>query len=99
ACKCGTSEWTVGDVEQIALQATTATGLATGRYSYSVQLVDYRTTNTTTTYSGTATLINQSTSAFGDGWTLQGLQQITAAGDNSGVALNLGDGGASLWFA
>ena len=94
-----TSQWTPGDVEQIALQATSASTLATGRYSYSVQVVDYRTTNTTTTYTGTATVLNQSSSAFGDGWTLEGLEQITPATDNSGVILSLGDEGASLWFA
>ena len=94
-----TSQWTPGDVEQIALQATSASTLATGRYSYSVQVVDYRTSNTTTTYTGTATIINQSSSAFGDGWMLEGLEKIIPATDNSGVILNLRDAGASLWFA
>ena len=41
-------------------------------------------------------MINESGSAFGDGWTLQGLEQITSA--TGGVILNLGDGGRSLWF-
>ena len=41
-----------------------ATGLATGRYSYSVQIVDERSSNTTTTYSGTATVLNQSSSTL-----------------------------------
>ena len=94
-----TSQWTPGDVEQIALQATTASTLATGQYDYSVQVIDYRSTNTTTTYSGVATVINQSTSAFGDGWTLDGLEQITPGIGTSGVILSLGEGGASLWFA
>ena len=79
-----------GDVQQMALQAN-ATGLTTGRYSYSVQVVDERSTNTTATYSGTATVLNQSTSAFGDGWTLQGLEQVTTA--TGGVILTLGDNG------
>ena len=70
----------------------------TGRYGYSVQVVDERSTNTTTTYSGTATVLNQSTSAFGDGWTLEGLEQITPA-RTSGVILSLGDNGESLWFS
>ena len=47
---------------------------------------------------GTATVLNQSSSAFGDGWTLEGLEQITADG-TSGVILSLGDNGESLWFA
>ena len=49
------------------------------------------------TYSGTATLLNQSASAFGDGWTLEGLEQITP--ETGGVILNLGEGGGTLWFS
>ena len=60
-------------------------------------MVDYRSTNTTFTLNGTATVLNQSSSAFGDGWTLQGLEQITSA--SGGVILDLGDGGQSLWFS
>ena len=51
----------------------------------------------TVTYSGTATLINQSSSAFGDGWTLDGLEQIIPA--SGGVILSEGGWGASLWFS
>jgi len=91
-----TSTFIAGDVQQIALQAN-ATSLSTGRYGYSVQVVDTRSTNTTTTYTGTATVLNQSTSAFGDGWTLQGLEQITSA--SGGVILGLGVNGESLWFS
>ena len=85
-----TSQFIPGDIQQIALQAN-ATGLSTGRYSYSVQIVDERSTNTTSTYSGTATVLNQSTGAFGDGWTLQGLEQVTSA--TGGVILALGGNG------
>ena len=38
-----TSTFNPGDVQQIALQATSASSLATGRYSYSVQIVDHGT--------------------------------------------------------
>ena len=86
-----------GDVQQIALQAN-ATSLSTGRYSYSVQVVDERSTNTTATYSGSATVLNQSTSAFGDGWTLEGLEQVVSTG-SGGVILTLGDNGETLWFS
>ena len=92
-----TSTLTPGDVQQIALQAN-ATSLSTGRYGYSVQVVDERSSNTTFTYTGTATVLNQSTSAFGDGWTLEGLEQIVTDG-TSGVILSLGDNGETLWFA
>ena len=74
-----TSTMTPGDVQQIALQAN-ATSLSTGRYSYSVQLVDEASSNTTYTYTGTATVLNQSSSAFGDGWAIEGLEQIIPAG-------------------
>jgi RHS repeat-associated protein len=63
-----------------------------------VQVVDERSSNTTNTYSGTATVLNQSSSAFGDGWTLDGLEQIISSG-TSGVILSLGASGQSLWFA
>ena len=91
-----TSPFIAGDVQQIALQAN-ATSLSSGRYSYSVQVVDERLTNTTSTYTGTATVLNQSTSAFGDGWTVQGLEQVTSA--TGGVILSLGTNGESLWFS
>ncbi len=83
-----TSTLNPGDVQQIALQATSASSLATGRYSYSVQIVDHGTALTTITLSGTATVLNQSSSAFGDGWTLDGLEQITSA--SGGVILSEG---------
>jgi len=96
-----TSQFNPGDIQQIALQAD-ATALPTGRYGYSDSVVDYRTSNTTTTVTGTATIVNQSNNAgagsdaFGSGWTLQGLEKITSA--TGGVVLDLGDGGRSLWF-
>ena len=37
------------------------------------------------------------TSAFGDGWTVQGLEQVTSA--TGGVILSLGANGESLWFS
>ena len=91
-----TSGFIPGDVQEIALQAN-ATSLSTGRYTYSAQVVDQRSSNTTFTYSGSATVLNQSSSAFGDGWTLQGLEQITSA--TGGVILGLGGGGKTLWFS
>ena len=55
-------------------------------------------TTRTPSASRAAPVLNQSSSAFGDGWTLEGLEQITADG-TSGVILSLGDNGESLWFA
>ncbi len=41
-------------------------------------------------------MINESSSGFGDGWQLGGLEQIIP--ETGGVILNLGDDGRSLWF-
>ena len=90
-----TSQFMPGDIQQIALQAN-MTGQSTGRYNYTATVVDYRSTNTTMTITGTETVLNQSSSAFGDGWTLEGLERITSA--SGGVILDLGSGGRTLWF-
>ena len=85
-----------GDVQQINLQATNATSLATGRYTYSAQLVDIGSGVATMTYSGGTNVLNYSSNAFGAGWTLQGLEQIIS--ESGGVILDLGDEGRTLWF-
>ena len=59
--------------------------------------MDHGTSLTTTTYSGTATVLNESSSSLGAGWSIEGLEQITSA--SGGVILNLGEGGSTLWFA
>ena len=92
----GTSGLNPGDVQQIALQATNATALATNRYTYSGQLVDVGSGVPTMTYSGGTTVLNYSGNAFGAGWTLQGLEQIIP--ESGGVILDLGDKGRTLWF-
>ena len=93
----GTSTLNAGDVQQINLEATNATSLSTGRYTYSAQVVDIGSSNVTTTYSGSTDLLNYSGSAFGAGWTLQGLERIYS--ESGGVILDLGDDGRTLWFA
>ncbi len=90
-----TSSFNPGDVQQIALQATGTSSLATGRYSYSVQIVDHGTALTTITLTGTTTILNESSSPFGDGWSLDGLEQVIP--ETGGVILSLG-GGSSLWY-
>jgi RHS repeat-associated protein len=92
-----TSQLSGGDVQQIALQAD-ATSLATGRYPYSITLGATRSGSTTTsTVTGTTTVINDSASAVGSGWSVAGLETIIPA--SGGVILDLGSGGSSLWFA
>ncbi len=91
-----TSQLMPGDIQQMALQAN-MTGQSTGRYNDTATVVDYRGTMTTTTLTGTMTVLNQSSSAIGDGWTVSGLEKITPA--SGGVILDLGSGGRSLWFS
>ena len=61
---------------------------ATGRYTYSAQVVDIGSGVATLTYSGGTNLLNYSSNEFGAGWTLQGLEQITSV--SGGVILDLG---------
>ncbi len=92
-----TSALNTGDVQQINLQATNATSLSTGRYTYSAQVVDIGSGVATLTYSGGTNLLNYSSNAFGAGWTLEGLERIYS--ESGGVILDLGDDGRSLWFS
>ena len=89
-----------GDIMQIGLQPTTTTTLSTGSYSYTETIVDHRGTNTTFTYSGTATLENAAQdptfSALGAGWTVNGLEKIVSA--TGGVILDDGSGTVE-WFS
>lgn len=91
-----TSQFIPGDVQQMALQVD-ATGLGTGRYSYTVNVGDVRGTTTSSTSSGTMTVLDESGNAFGAGWTLAGLEHITTA--TGGVILSLGGADRTLWFS
>jgi RHS repeat-associated protein len=84
-----------GDTFNLALNAN-ATSLGTGRYSYSFQVVDSNASPMTTTYSGSADIVNYKSNAFGAGWNLSGLERIYSV--TGGVILDLGEG-QSLWFA
>jgi autotransporter-associated beta strand protein len=65
----------------------TFTGGGTGHVTLYGSITDpFTQAVTASTYTGTATVLNQSTSAFGDGWTLQGLEQITTVVSSSGPA-------------
>jgi YD repeat-containing protein len=99
-----------GDVLQIALQAD-AGSLATGRYNYTVETTaNYTGYSSTTTASGVVTIVNEETSPFGEGWSLD-LSPSPLRGEGrgeglfdrlhivpGGVILNQG-AGHSLWFA
>jgi hypothetical protein len=59
-----------GDILQISLQADAGSS-ATGRYSYSFETTaNYSGSSSTTTSSGTVTIINEESSVFGEGWSL-----------------------------
>ena len=95
-----TSQFIPGDVQQLALQANAAS-LATGRYAYTATVADVRSTTTTETLSGTATVVSPADTAgasnyLGQGWSLSGLERVIS--ETGGVILNLG-AGDSLWFA
>jgi hypothetical protein len=90
------AKWNKGDIMHISLQAD-AGSLATGRYSYDFETTaNYSGSSTTTTSSGTVTIINEESSVFGEGWTLDIVDRIHTA--TGGVILNQGAGN-SLWFA
>jgi RHS repeat-associated protein len=90
-----TSSLNPGDTMQIALQAD-ATALSTGRYSYQVSVTANYATPVTTTYSGSADIVNSSSSPYGAGWSLDAVQRLWPV--TGGVILEL-PGGTSLWFA
>src|SRR5262249_48692486 len=90
-----TSQLNPGDIMEIALQGD-ATALNTGRYSYSIAVTANYGTPVTTTYTGSANILNYKNSVFGAGGSLMGLERIYSV--TGGVILDLG-GGTSLWFA
>jgi YD repeat-containing protein len=88
----------VGSVVEIALQAS-ASGLSTGRYSYSVGVTPHYSPAIGASNTGRAVYLNYSGSDFGAGWSLDGLERLYAVtGTSAGVILDLG-GDQSLWFA
>ncbi len=91
-----TSHLNPGDIMQIPLQGD-ATGLSTGRYSWSISVTANYGTPVTTTYSGNVDIVNSSGGPFGAGWSLNVLQRIWPV-SGSGAILEL-PGGLSLWFA
>jgi YD repeat-containing protein len=93
-----TSQFIAGDFAQFALQKD-ATALSTNRYAYTATVVDYRVSNTTTTYTGNAVVVSPSDEPFnalGKGWSVEGLNRIYAV--TGGVILYSGSGDAQ-WFA
>jgi len=91
-----TTKYNPGDIIQISLQAD-AGSLSTGRYDYTFETTaNYTGSSTTTSSSGSVTIINEESSVFGEGWTLDNLDRLHVV--TGGVILNQGAGN-SLWFA
>jgi hypothetical protein len=91
-----TTKHNPGNILQISLQSD-AGSLSTGRYDYTFETTaNYSGSSTTTSSSGTVSIINEESSVFGEGWTLDILDRLHAV--TGGVILNQGAGN-SLWFA
>ncbi|MBC7852937.1 MAG: cadherin-like domain-containing protein, partial [Pirellulaceae bacterium] len=85
-----------GDTLRFALQAD-ATALATGYYAWSMTVTAVYTGSTSsTTYSGYHAVVNRASSTFGNGWWLDGLDQLVVSG--SGALLVRGNGD-TLWYS
>jgi hypothetical protein len=84
-----------GDIMQIALQADAST-LPTGRYNWQIDTTVHSGSPVTTTQSGQVNIINDQTSVFGAGWSLEGAERLWPVA--GGVILEQASG-QSLWFA
>jgi RHS repeat-associated protein len=82
-----------GDILELPVQGN-ASGLTTGRYPYSITVTP--SSGSATTYTGNFDLVNQSSSAFGAGWSLGNVNQVVSV---SGGVILVEPGGYSLWFA
>jgi RHS repeat-associated protein len=86
---------TAGTPLRFALTAN-GTGLSTGMYSWSMKITaTYSGVDKDVTFTGQQAIINRSSSEFGDGWWLDGLDRLYTSG--SGALLVKGNGDV-LWF-
>ena len=89
------SDLNPGDIMQIALQGD-ATGLATGRYDWQIDVTShYAGGDVTTSNNGEVTIVNHSASAIGAGWQVASVGRLHTLTD--GAILEVGSG-HSLWF-
>src|SRR5262249_9219007 len=90
-----------GDILHVPLQAEASQigSAPTGRYNYQITATpDVGTPSTTP--AAPVTILDPSTSVFGPGWSLEGLDRLWPLGTNgSGGAILEMAGGLSLWFA
>ncbi|HEY7310953.1 MAG TPA: RHS repeat-associated core domain-containing protein [Gemmataceae bacterium] len=80
---------------QIALQGD-ATGLSTGRYPWQITLSDPNTGHIYVTDSGSVDIVNRINGPYGDGWTVDGVEQLLPV---TGGVMLVNPDGTSLFFA
>lgn len=91
-----TSGLSAGAALRFALQVD-ATSLSTGYYDYTVTLTaNYTGSTQTSTFTGSQAIINRTSSEFGGGWWLNGLDRLVTS---SAGALLVKGSGDTLWFA
>ncbi len=86
-----------GDWLQIDLQENTMgnnIGLGTGRYPWTITLSSNG--SQLASYSGNVDIVNDSSTPYGAGWSLGGVEQLVPV---SGGVILVQPGGTSLWFA
>ena len=93
-----TADVSPGSILQIALQATNAQTLPTGRYPWQISVTAYYTGNNVTTSNSGSVSVDRiiRPARLGAGWEVQGVSQLYP--QTGGAILDLGDG-QSLWFA
>jgi RHS repeat-associated protein len=90
-----TSGLVAGQAMRFAIQAD-GSSLATGMYGYSLAVtLTISGVNHTQTFVGKQSIVNRSTSVYGSGWWLDGLDSVV---DSTAGALLVKGNGDSLWF-
>ncbi len=89
--------YNAGDWLQFDLQMSSTgnnIGLSTGRYPWTITLTSNG--STLATYSGNVDIVNESSTPFGAGWSVDGVEQLVSV---SGGVMIVDPGGTSLFFA
>ena len=89
-----TTGFTAGQELFLAQQVSSAVS-TTGAYSYSMQVVLNYTTPVTLTYSGTMDVVAETSSGYGAGWTIGGVDRLISV--TGGVLREYGSGGESFY--
>jgi hypothetical protein len=85
-----------GDPFRMTQQADLS-NLPTGRYDYTLTLASSRFFGSTSTYSGSILVVNDSASPIGAGWNISGIRRVYKDATHQGAMVTLGDGTAK-WY-